>query len=91
MQKLRNGIVLDDGAIHVDDISYIDNDKRQVGVEIHSGKNRIVRRMFEHIGYTVKQLDRSVFAGLTKKNLPRGKWRFLSEKEIQMLKMGAFE
>ena len=91
MQKLKRGIVLDDGEIHVDEIAYIDDDHRQVGVEIHSGRNRIVRRMFEHIGYTVKQLDRSVFAGLTKKNLPRGKWRFLTEKEVQILKMGAFE
>ena len=91
MQRLCRGVMLDDGEIRVDEISYINDDHRQVGVEIHSGRNRIVRRMFEHIGYTVKQLDRSVFAGLTKKNLPRGKWRFLNEKEVQILKMGAFE
>lgn len=91
MQKLCRGIMLDDGEIRVDEISYINDDHCQVGVEIHSGRNRIVRRMFEYIGYTVKQLDRSVFAGLTKKNLPRGKWRFLTEKEVQILKMGAFE
>ncbi len=91
IQKLLDGIVLEDGEIHADEIAYVGDDHRQVGIEIHSGRNRIIRRMFEHIGYTVKQLDRSVFAGLTKKNLPRGKWRFLSEKEVAVLKMGAFE
>ena len=74
-----------------DEISYIDDDKSQVGVEIHSGRNRIVRRMFEHFGYKVKKLDRVYFAGLTKKNLRRGQWRFLTEQEVAMLKMGSFE
>ena len=69
----------------------MDDDKTQVGLEIHSGRNRIVRRMFEHLGYRVKKLDRVYFAGLTKKNLRRGAWRFLDEKEIALLKMGAFE
>jgi 23S rRNA pseudouridine2605 synthase len=72
----------------VDEINYIDeDDHKQVGVEIHSGRNRIVRRMFDHLGYKVIRLDRVYFAGLTKKNLPRGKWRHLSEMEVNMLKM----
>ncbi len=93
MQKLRDGIVLEDGEIAVDDISYIQNpqtkelDLNKVGVEIHSGRNRIVRRMFEHLGYKISKLDRVYFAGLTKKNLGRGKWRFLSEAEVNILKM----
>lgn len=93
MQKLRDGIVLEDGEIAVDDISYIQNpqtkelDMNKVGVEIHSGRNRIVRRMFEHLGYKISKLDRVYFAGLTKKNLGRGKWRFLSEAEVNILKM----
>lgn len=91
-EKLINGVELEDGFIKADDLQYVDAaDKKQVGIEIHSGKNRIVRRIFEHLGYKVKKLDRVYFAGLTKFNLPRGKWRFLSEKEIKMLKMGAFE
>ena len=68
-----------------------DTDKKQVGIEIHSGKNRIVRRIFEHLGYRVQKLDRVQFCGLTKKNLRRGDWRFLTEKEVDMLRMGAFE
>ncbi|NOZ47224.1 MAG: rRNA pseudouridine synthase [Chlorobi bacterium] len=92
MQKMLDGIKLDDGDASVDAIKYIDSaDKTQVGLEIHSGKNRIVRRLFEQLGYKVKKLDRVYFAGLTKKNLRRGKWRFLSEKEITMLKMGSYE
>lgn len=91
MSELVKGIVLEDGPISVDEISYIDEDKSQVGVEIHSGRNRIVRRMFEHFGYKVKKLDRVYFAGLTKKNLRRGQWRFLTEQEVAMLKMGSFE
>ncbi|MDH8702447.1 23S rRNA pseudouridine2605 synthase [Dysgonomonadaceae bacterium PH5-43] len=92
MQKLADGITLDDGEIHADAISYVGEEgKDQVGIEIHSGKNRIVRRMFESLGYKVMRLDRVYFAGLTKKNLKRGKWRFLSEKEVSMLRMGAFE
>jgi len=87
MQKLADGIVLEDGAVKADEISYIDGNKREIGVQMHSGKNRIVRRMFEHLGYEVKNLDRVLFAGITKKNIPRGKWRFLTSKEIDFLKM----
>lgn len=92
MEKLANGIELDDGEIHADALSYAnEEDKKQVGIEIHSGRNRIVRRMFESLGYHVIKLDRVYFAGLTKKNLSRGKWRYLNEKEVNMLRMGAFE
>jgi 23S rRNA pseudouridine2605 synthase len=92
MQKLADGIELDDGEIHADAISYVtDTDKDQVGIEIHSGRNRIVRRMFESLGYHVIKLDRVYFAGLTKKNLKRGHWRYLNEKEVSILRMGAFE
>ena len=92
MQKIAEGIDLEDGEIHADAISYTsDDDQSQVGIEIHSGRNRIVRRIFESLGYHVKRLDRVYFAGLTKKNLPRGKWRYLSEREVNMLRMGAFE
>jgi 23S rRNA pseudouridine2605 synthase len=81
------GVVLEDGPATIDAIAYSDpKDKRHVGVEIHSGRNRIVRRLFEHVGYDVKNLDRVLFAGLTKKNVDRGKWRFLTEKEIRLLK-----
>lgn len=87
MEKIAEGIELEDGFIKVDDIAYSDpRDKSKVGVAIHSGKNRIVRRIFEHVGYQVKYLDRIVFAGLTKKNLPRGSWRFLTEEEVLKLK-----
>jgi len=92
MQKLANGIELEDGEIHADAISYVgDETKDQVGIEIHSGRNRIVRRMFENLGYHVMKLDRVYFAGLTKKNLKKGHWRFLTEQEVNMLRMGAFE
>ncbi|MDR0682616.1 MAG: pseudouridine synthase [Dysgonamonadaceae bacterium] len=92
MQKLAEGIDLEDGETHADAISYVTEDaKDQVGIEIHSGRNRIVRRMFERLGYHVIKLDRVYFAGLTKKNLKRGNWRFLTEKEVSMLRMGAFE
>ncbi len=92
MDQIREGITLDDGEIKADAIEYADdNDKAQVGIEIHSGKNRIVRRIFESLGYRVTKLDRVQFAGLTKKNLRRGDWRFLTEKEVDMLRMGAFE
>lgn len=92
MQQIAQGIELEDGEIHADAIEYAsDTDKSQVGIEIHSGKNRIVRRIFEHLGYRVVKLDRVQFAGLTKKNLRRGDWRFLTEKEVEMLRMGAFE
>jgi 23S rRNA pseudouridine2605 synthase len=86
-QSLLEGIELEDGPIKPDQLSYIDGSKRELGVEIHSGRNRIVRRMFEHIGYEVIKLDRVVYAGLTKKDLPRAKWRFLNEKELGFLKM----
>ena len=90
MQKLKDGIVLEDGEAKADDVSYVkDDSKKQVGIEVHSGRNRIVRRMFEHLGYKVVNLDRVYFAGLTKKNLPRGKWRFLSEREVSFLKMNS--
>jgi 23S rRNA pseudouridine2605 synthase len=92
MERLANGIDLEDGEIHADALSYAsEEDKSQVGIEIHSGRNRIVRRMFEHLGYKVYKLDRVYFAGLTKKNLGRGKWRYLNEKEVGILRMGAFE
>ena len=92
MAKIADGIELEDGEIHADAISYAsEDDKSQVGIEIHSGRNRIVRRIFEALGYHVMKLDRVYFAGLTKKNLPRGKWRYLNEKEVNALRMGAFE
>ena len=92
MEKIANGIDLEDGEIHADAISYAsETDKTQVGIEIHSGRNRIVRRIFESLGYHVVKLDRVYFAGLTKKNLGRGKWRYLNEKEVNALRMGAFE
>ena len=90
--KIMAGIMLEDGEIKADEISFLDEDEhRKIGIEIHSGRNRIVRRIFEHLGYKVVRLDRVYFAGLTKKNLKRGQWRFLSEKEVNMLRMGAFE
>ncbi len=86
-QQLLKGVVLEDGFIAPDALGYADSkDKKIIGVEIHSGRNRIVRRMFEHLGYDVKGLDRVLFANLTKKNVDRGKWRFLNEKEIRLLK-----
>jgi 23S rRNA pseudouridine2605 synthase len=85
--QILKGVTLEDGSASVDVLAYADvTDKTQIGVEIHSGRNRIVRRIFEHLGYDVKGLDRVVFAGLTKKNVERGKWRFLSEKEVRDLK-----
>jgi 23S rRNA pseudouridine2605 synthase len=85
--KIVNGITLEDGEIHADALAYADaNDRSIIGIEIHSGRNRIVRRIFEHLGYDVKALDRVMYAGLTKKNVERGKWRYLSEKEIRQLK-----
>lgn len=85
--KILKGITLEDGPASVDVLAYADaKDKTQIGVEIHSGRNRIVRRIFEHLGYDVKNLDRVIFAGLTKKNIERGKWRFLTEKEVRDLK-----
>ncbi|NDV77697.1 pseudouridine synthase [Dysgonomonas sp. 511] len=92
MQSIADGIELDDGEIHADSIAYQSEDMLNVvGIEIHSGRNRIVRRIFEKLGYQVMKLDRVYFAGLTKKNIPRGKWRYLTEKEVNMLRMGAFE
>lgn len=86
-EKILSGVVLEDGPASVDVLAYADiKDKTQIGVEIHSGRNRIVRRIFEHLGYDVKGLDRVTFAGLTKKNVERGKWRYLSEKEVRDLK-----
>jgi 23S rRNA pseudouridine2605 synthase len=86
-EKIANGIELSDGEIKVDEIAFAGETKREIGITLHSGKNRIVRRIFEHLGYEVVKLDRVVFAGLTKKDLPRGKYRFLSEAEINILKM----
>jgi len=86
-EKILHGLILEDGQILVDSLAYADSkDKSIIGIEIHSGRNRIVRRIFEHLGYDVKGLDRVMYAGLTKKNVERGKWRFLSEKEIRLLK-----
>ncbi len=88
LQKIREGLKLDDGMIYVDDISYIQGAPHsEVGVLLHSGRNRIVRRIFEHLGYDVKKLDRVMFAGLTKKGLERGKWRHLTKQEVNNLKM----
>lgn len=92
MKQIADGIELEDGEIHADAVEYAsETDRKQVGIEIHSGRNRIVRRIFEHLGYKVIRLDRVYFAGLTKKNVRRGDWRFLTEKEVEMLQMGAFE
>lgn len=92
MQLIADGIELEDGEIHADALSYVkEDDLSQVGIEIHSGRNRIIRRIFEHLGYRVIKLDRVYFAGLTKKNLPRGRWRYLNEQEVNNLRMGAFE
>ena len=91
MEKIGGGLELDDGPIQVDEITYIDDsDKTRIGIQLHSGKNRIIRRIFKYLDYKVVKLDRVFFAGLTKKNLPRGKWRFLDEKEVNRLKMNIF-
>jgi len=91
-ESILGGVVLDDGKIAADSLEFVkDGDMKQVGIEIHSGQNRVVRRIFEKLGYKVIRLDRVYFAGLTKKSLPRGKYRFLNEREINMLKMGAYE
>jgi 23S rRNA pseudouridine2605 synthase len=88
LDQVIAGLELEDGEIKADAISFTsETDKTQVGIEIHSGRNRIVRRIFEHLGYEIEKLDRVLFAGITKKNIPRGKWRFLSEKEVNMLKI----
>jgi 23S rRNA pseudouridine2605 synthase len=86
-EKILNGLQLEDGEIYADALAYADNkDKSVIGIELHSGRNRIVRRIFEHLGYDVKGLDRVMYANLTKKNVERGKWRYLSEKEVRLLK-----
>jgi len=86
---ITEGLELEDGFIKVDEMEYIDpSDKKQIGVTIHSGRNHIVRRIFEKLNYKVIKLDRVYFCGLTKKGLPRGRWRFLTNQEISMLKMG---
>jgi 23S rRNA pseudouridine2605 synthase len=86
--EIAKGVQLEDGFVAADAINYVDEeDKREIGIEIHSGQNRVVRRIFAHLGYEVQKLDRVYFAGLTKKNLPRGKWRFLIQSEINQLKM----
>lgn len=86
-EAIANGVDLEDGFIKADEINYTSTDCTEVGIEIHSGKNRIVRRIFEHFGYQIVKLDRVYFAGITKKNIPRGKWRFLTPKEVNMLKV----
>jgi 23S rRNA pseudouridine2605 synthase len=92
LQKIAEGVELEDGEVHADAIEFADErDHSQVGIEIHSGKNRIVRRIFESMGYRVVKLDRVQFAGLTKKNLRRGDWRFLTEQEVDVLRSGMFE
>ena len=92
IKRIAEGIELEDGPIRADAVEYASpTDKKQVGIEIHSGRNRIVRRIFESPGYKVTKLDRVLFAGLTKKNVRRGDWRFLTEAEVNMLRMGAFE
>lgn len=89
--KILEGISLTDGDIKADELEFINaNDRRKIGIEIHSGKNRIVRRIFDSLGYTVKALDRVYFAGLTKKGLKKGEWRYLTEGEINILKIGAY-
>ncbi len=89
LMKILGGLELEDGLITPDKVEWVEDeeDKRHIGIELHSGKNRIVRRIFEHIGYEVVRLDRVIFAGLTKKDLPRGRWRFLEQSEINILKM----
>ena len=91
MTKIAEGITLEDGEIHADEISYVSENRKEVGIEIHSGRNRIVRRIFESLGYSVQKLDRVYFAGLTKKKLKRGGWRFLSPMEVNRLKSGEYE
>lgn len=86
LEAISSGIDLEDGFIKADEIEYVSADATEVGIEIHSGKNRIVRRIFEHLGYQIIKLDRVYFAGITKKNIPRGKWRFLTQREVSMLK-----
>ncbi|MGM0532021.1 MAG: pseudouridine synthase, partial [Bacteroidota bacterium] len=92
LEQIAEGVELEEGIVAADAVSYVDpEDKTQVGIEIHTGQNRVVRRIFENLGYKIKKLDRVYFAGLTKKNLKRGRWRFLTQKEINRLKMNAFQ
>lgn len=91
MDAIAEGVTLEDGEIFADEIAYVKDNKQEVGIEIHSGRNRIVRRIFEHLGYEVKKLDRVYYAGLTKKRLKRGAWRFLTPEEVQRLKSGQYE
>lgn len=88
IEQIATGIKLEDGLIKADSIDYVDGDKTQIGIEIHSGRNRIVRRIFEHLGYKVMKLDRVYFAGLTKKGLQRSHWRYLTDQEVKLLKAG---
>jgi 23S rRNA pseudouridine2605 synthase len=91
MNTIRTGVEIEEETVAADAVEYVDiNDKSLIGIEIHSGQNRIVRKIFEKLGYRVYKLDRVYFAGLTKKNLPRGKWRFLTPKEVNMLMMNRF-
>ena len=91
MEQITEGITLEDGDIFADEVAYVSDNKKEVGIEIHSGRNRIVRRIFEHLGYTVQKLDRVYYAGITKKNLKRGQWRFLTREEVERLKSGRYE
>jgi len=92
LRQIAEGITLEDGPIRADHVEYASpTDKKQVGIELHSGRNRIVRRIFESLGYHVVKLDRVFYAGLTKKNVKRGDWRFLTQEEVNFLKMGSFE
>ncbi len=91
MEAIAQGITLEDGEIYADEIAYVKDDKKEIGIEIHSGRNRIVRRIFEFLGYTVTKLDRVYYAGLTKKNLKRGAWRFLTREEVERLRSGMYE
>ena len=91
MELMTEGITLEDGEIYADEVAYVSDSKTEVGIEIHSGRNRIVRRIFEHLGYNVLKLDRVYYAGITKKNLKRGQWRFLTHEEVDRLKSGRYE
>ena len=91
MEQITEGITLEDGEIYADEVAYVGDTKKEIGIEIHSGRNRIVRRIFEHLGYTVQKLDRVYYAGITKKNLKRGAWRFLTNDEVNRLKSGRYE
>lgn len=91
MERIAEGVTLEDGEVYADEIAYASENKKEVGIEIHSGRNRIVRRIFEHLGYSVQKLDRVYYAGITKKNLKRGAWRFLTREEVERLKSGRYE